>query len=142
MTKQYKLKGLNDDHDTCEICGKTNLKRVMWLVEINEDEEEIGEAFAAGTTCGAKKLGLKQRSEVKISQKLQEIAKNQVNTKIDDIFDGFVKYNSYLISPELISEVRNGSLSPAETILEREKTYPILGYLNGRMTLEEAVRYT
>lgn len=52
---RYVLKGINDEYTTCEVCGKTELRRVMWLAELDADGIE-GEAFAAGTTCGAKLL--------------------------------------------------------------------------------------
>lgn len=57
MTKRYALKGINDDENTCAVCGKVELKRVMWLVELDADGNEFGEAFHVGTTCGAKLLG-------------------------------------------------------------------------------------
>jgi len=52
-----KLLGINDDADTCGLCGKTHLKRVMWI----EDDE--GNVDQYGTTCGAKKLGLNGKYE-------------------------------------------------------------------------------
>jgi hypothetical protein len=66
--KRYTLKGINDDETTCAVCGKVELKQVMWLAELNEEGEEIGDAFHCGTTCGAKlmKRGIsKVRTAVK-----------------------------------------------------------------------------
>jgi len=54
--KRYALKGINDDATECSICGKVELQRVMWLVEIDADGNECGEAFNCGTTCGARML--------------------------------------------------------------------------------------
>lgn len=54
MAKRYALKGINDDRTECEVCGKIELKRVMWLVELDEEGNEVGDAFHCGTTCGAK----------------------------------------------------------------------------------------
>jgi hypothetical protein len=51
--KRYALKGVNDDESECSVCGKIELKQVMWLVELDEEGCEIGEPFPAGTTCGA-----------------------------------------------------------------------------------------
>ncbi len=55
--KRYALKGINDEKHECAVCGKVELKRVMWLVELDADGNETGEAFHCGTTCGAKLLG-------------------------------------------------------------------------------------
>lgn len=52
--KRYALKGINDDQTECSVCGKIELKKVMWLVELDEEGNEIGDAFHCGTTCGAK----------------------------------------------------------------------------------------
>ena len=61
MTKKYGYKGMNNDTETCERCGKTDLKKVMWLIELDPDGGELGEAFAVGTTCGATLLGYTQK---------------------------------------------------------------------------------
>jgi hypothetical protein len=57
--KRYALKGINDDRTECTVCGKVELKRVMWLVELDAEGTEIGDAFHCGTTCGAKLMGRK-----------------------------------------------------------------------------------
>lgn len=54
IQKRYTLKAVNDEETTCCVCGKVELKRVMWIAELNEDGEEMGEPFHCGTTCGAK----------------------------------------------------------------------------------------
>lgn len=53
----YKLVGINSDTETCENCGKTGLKKVMWLDLLDEDGNTTGSVIAMGTTCGAKSLG-------------------------------------------------------------------------------------
>lgn len=45
-----KVLGINDDTDTCECCGRTGLKRVVWL-----ERDESG-PFAAGVDCAGKIL--------------------------------------------------------------------------------------
>ncbi len=57
MTKKYTLKGINSDSETCQICGKTGLKKVMWLDRLDPEGNETGIVIATGTTCGAKALG-------------------------------------------------------------------------------------
>ena len=58
MTK-YKLLGINNDTETCDACGKTGLKRVMWLERLDSDGNGTGDIKAYGTTCGARTLGFK-----------------------------------------------------------------------------------
>ncbi len=58
--KRYALKGINDDSTQCAICGKVELNRVMWIIELSDDGSEVGDAFPCGTTCGAKMLGYTQ----------------------------------------------------------------------------------
>lgn len=58
MRARYGLKGINDERHICAVCGRTELKRVMWLVELDQDGGEVGEPFHVGTSCGAKLLGI------------------------------------------------------------------------------------
>ena len=69
MTKRYGLKAINDEASECQVCNKTNLKRVMWIVELDTDGNAIGDVFNCGTTCGAKML---------------KITTSQVNTKVNN----------------------------------------------------------
>ena len=53
----YQIKGINSDQETCDNCGKVNLKRVVWLESLNTDGNGTGEVIAVGTTCAAKLTG-------------------------------------------------------------------------------------
>ena len=72
MTKRYGYKGTNNDAETCDICGRTELKKVMWLVELDPDGGEIGQPIACGTSCGATMLGYTQNE---FSKKTNEASK-------------------------------------------------------------------
>jgi len=50
--KKYACVAINDEATDCSICGRKELKRVMWLVDVDED----GEPFPVGTSCGATML--------------------------------------------------------------------------------------
>lgn len=50
---RYRYLGTDDAESTCSCCGKQNLKRVVWLVELDEDGNELGEPRHYGTTCAA-----------------------------------------------------------------------------------------
>ncbi len=56
---------INSDLETCACCGKTNLKRVVWLA--------FGEAapVAYGTNCAAKALGVEGTYTAKTADKLK-----------------------------------------------------------------------
>lgn len=51
----YRVHGMTDDTDTCEICGKIELRRVVMLavLDVDGNTEEI---IYAGTTCASRKL--------------------------------------------------------------------------------------
>lgn len=55
MTTNYRIHGVTDDTDTCEVCGKIELRRVVMLAALDADgnTEEI---VYAGTTCAARML--------------------------------------------------------------------------------------
>jgi hypothetical protein len=50
----YIIKGINDETSTCERCGKTNLKKVVWVAKVVDGVE--GDPIAVGTTCAARLL--------------------------------------------------------------------------------------
>lgn len=56
MTKAYRLIGTGDDTDTCEVCGKTELRAVLIVEPIDLDGNSDGDAIYAGSTCGARLL--------------------------------------------------------------------------------------
>jgi hypothetical protein len=53
-TKKYTVLGVNQDKDTCDLCGKVGLKKVVWFSECNSEGEKIGNPFATGVDCAAK----------------------------------------------------------------------------------------
>lgn len=53
----FRVVGVNDDQDTCSHCGKTGLKSVVWLQNIQEQVE-----FPVGSSCAAKMLGWTEKS--------------------------------------------------------------------------------
>jgi len=51
-TTAYKVMGVNNDHDTCSCCGRTGLKRVVWLARVDVDGF-VGTPEPVGTSCAA-----------------------------------------------------------------------------------------
>jgi len=69
IVKAYKILGTTADVDTCERCGRTNLKRTVALESIDG-----GRVFHVGTVCGSRLAKLKAkdfRREVKAVESAQ-----------------------------------------------------------------------
>ena len=56
----WKVIGINDDQSTCDVCGKEELKRVVWL-----ENCETQSVVATGTTCAAKLQKIKVSEQKK-----------------------------------------------------------------------------
>lgn len=56
--KRFTIVAINDETDTCSECGKTNLKKVAWIVDSLGD----GEAVAVGVDCAARMLQWTEKS--------------------------------------------------------------------------------
>ena len=46
---RFVIKGINDEQDTCSCCGKTGLKRVVWI-----EDTETGDINHFGTSCATR----------------------------------------------------------------------------------------
>ena len=57
MSKKFRLVGINDDTNVCSCCGRDDLKRVLWLLPLDQDGNPEGEPIPYGSSCGAKALG-------------------------------------------------------------------------------------
>lgn len=55
MTTTYRVHGVSDDTDTCENCGKIELRSVVML-RVLDDGEETGELIYVGSTCASRLL--------------------------------------------------------------------------------------
>ena len=142
MGKQYKLRGINDDHNTCEVCGKTNLKKVMWISEVTQDGETL-DPFAAGTTCGANLLGVatSRTSRAEAERKVSELAINQIEKAVE-LFVAehcWMRGNMYLPKDMgfiLVEAQRAGNIQIF--IDERNKRYPLL---DSSLPVETRIKY-
>ena len=47
-SSRFQIKGINDEQDTCSCCGKSGLKRVVWI-----EDKETGDVDHFGTACAA-----------------------------------------------------------------------------------------
>lgn len=74
---KFKVLGTNDDKNYCEICGKIELKKVVWIENI-----ETGEIFHAGINCAAKKLNTNSKN---ITKKIIEFKKAQRQIALNEL---------------------------------------------------------
>lgn len=125
--KVYRIKGINDDEDTCHCCGKTNLKRVVWLVELDADGNEIGDAFPYGTTCASKAMGWRETSKAKIEKRQAAEVAKEIERQKSELFAKFVKVGYNMLPRDLAIAVQDGEMSINDAVIERNKRYPVLG---------------
>lgn len=52
----FRVLGTSDEHDTCELCGRTELKRTIALEHV-----DTGEVVYFGTDCAARAAGWTER---------------------------------------------------------------------------------
>lgn len=57
MTATYRFKGTANDINTCDACGRNELRRTVALIPLDTDGNEHGETGHYGTTCAALLLG-------------------------------------------------------------------------------------
>lgn len=85
----FKILGTSTDVTECEVCGKVELKGTVALVALDADGNEDGEAFYAGTTCAARKVGAKSaevRGAVKVFNTRFQVARSNFTDYFRGIF--------------------------------------------------------
>jgi hypothetical protein len=121
-----KLYGINDDSDTCSECGKTNLKRVMWIGSEDTDPAPYG------TTCGARELSVNPLGGSKkvwsnvIRQGIVQIIEARTRFMSDECF---LRQNMAVPKPMIFvewREVQKGELTMAEFVAARDEQFPIM----------------
>lgn len=103
----YNFKGINDEHDTCECCGRTNLKRVVWLAPADQDGNDTGDAIPHGTQCAAKVLGYGNLSKANVDRKFITMQSEQRKANRKHILDTECKFwnNVYILKDEDLAEI-------------------------------------
>jgi hypothetical protein len=73
---RFVIKGINDEESSCSCCGKTGLKRVVWI-----EDTETGEINFFGTSCAtqpAKCFGITKKE---VNSALRKFEADQVAVK-------------------------------------------------------------
>lgn len=93
----YRVHGTTDDTDTCEVCGKVELRSVVMLAVI-ENGEELGELIYAGSSCASRLLA--KRGKRVTASRVRDAAAAAARVKVSA--DKFVaemeglSFNQYL----------------------------------------------
>lgn len=78
MNKRYEILAINDEQSTCVVCGKIELKRVVWM-----KDQETGEILHVGTSCAAnlQKISVKaqKQQEKDFEAQVLQQAKEELN---------------------------------------------------------------
>ena len=140
QTKNLKIMGINDDSDTCECCGKTNLKKVVWIAEADIDGNVFTEPVAYGTTCAGKILGVRKRSQKAVESELRVKATDTINTHIRNLRANWrivhTENGSMFCPAEFIDLT---TIDPQSARVAIRSQYPILEFLDGNLTIEAAL---
>ncbi len=142
---KYRVYGINDDTDTCEVCGKTNLKRVVWMMPLDSEGNEVAaQPFPAGVDCAGRMMGWsfgRKKAESKLQEMLIDNRKRLVSAKIIEITtqEGWQPFLSMYMPADLILAIKRCTMTKDEAFAERNKRWPILKYNSGQITLEQAV---
>lgn len=97
MTTTYRIHGVSDDTDTCEVFGKIELKSVIML-RVVEDGEETGELIYAGSTCGPRLLAKRGKRVSSARFRDAASAADRVRAQADEWADEFlsITLNQYI----------------------------------------------
>lgn len=133
----YTIKGINDEEDTCSCCGKTGLKRVVWLAAVSVDGEE-SEPMPLGTSCAAKKMYGKSIGKAKDENKLVAEMNVAIKNKCYQLLESFVDSGSYCVPAELLEMAK---IDLFAALAERNNRFPILNVMNGTITTQQAAKY-
>lgn len=138
---KYAVKGINDDVDTCEVCGKRGLKRVVWLVELSPEGEELGEPMPVGTDCAGRMMGWRfgpKKVADKLAQMHREDMEKTVSQAIKAAWRGMVVYQNVHWPLDLANALARGEMTFQQAQDERVRRFPILAYWTGKISLDEA----
>lgn len=111
----FKLLGINGDLDTCQCCGKKNLKKVVWLDR--RDESGSVEVVAYGVNCAALALKIgSARTWTLALQKTEELKQAELR-KVHEV-----------------GSERSVRTVVIESVGQNGGSITVLGYANGLMS--------
>lgn len=83
--QRYRILGTNQDQDSCECCGKTGLKKVVWLSELDADGNTTGKPLAVGCNCAAKLARIPTGRVERLATDADETARKAELAKVHEV---------------------------------------------------------
>ena len=149
--KKYRIVGINDDQDTCQCCGKTGLKRVVWMVPIDVDGNPEGEPECYGTSCAARIAGYAYPTSAGTKRKIEleayRMAEETISKRIEQIrkdhctivFRSEFPVGRFFIGKDMLDAYNMGDYTLQECMEALRSRFPILRYLDGKMDRNNAL---
>lgn len=81
----FRIKGVNQDSDTCECCGKTGLKKIVWLDRY--EAGELAETVGYGRDCAGRALRMTARAAEKAAEEKDRLAAEAARNVIHPVGD-------------------------------------------------------
>lgn len=144
MAKKFKLIGTNDEADTCCCCGKSGLKRVVWLVPLDVDGNPEGEAEHYGTSCAARMLGWSHATSAKAKKAIEVLADSASRETVREAVSKIraehcAIYNGmHFVLKSDLTALTEGEINIQAAIKHVRSAFPITRYFDGNMSLKEA----
>lgn len=142
IKKTFRVMGINDDESYCSCCGKSGLKKVVWLAPVDGDGNTDGTAAPYGTTCAAYLLRITTDKATRTTRQLERAIEEkllaEVSAHISALRAGWWTWQGKYLLP---ADMEANGRAAVEVLAERDARYPILGYLNGKLTLEQAAKF-
>lgn len=137
--------GVNDDESYCSCCGKTGLKRVVWLSALDGDGNVDAQAAPFGTTCAAYLLRITSEKGVHVTaaieRKIEAKLLETVNAHISALRTNWKQFDSGKGTMLVPADMDCTGLTGEQVYKLRNARFPILGYLNGDITIQEAAKW-
>jgi tRNA U38,U39,U40 pseudouridine synthase TruA len=119
-----KILGINDDADFCAVCGKTHLKRVVWIQDMNG----AGGIIHVGTTCATKQYGYLFGKNVEgAALKAQKENINTLKDFIESLIESSDDYKAKETAQDAV-----GPKDPANFVARHKAGEPFLDRINSQ----------
>jgi hypothetical protein len=108
-TTKYRVYGTTDDTDTCEVCGKIELRSVVMLMALDADGND-DEIVYAGTTCAARKMRAAGRAITPTRVRYAATSAASVRARAAEFADEFADFtvNQYIAANAMAYLNANG----------------------------------
>ena len=151
--KKYRIVGINDDQDSCLCCGRTGLKRVVWMIPLDVDGNADGTPEHYGTSCAARIAGYAYPTSAAAKRKIESAAWDAAYKTIQEHIDKIRKENCMLVfrseSPvgrfyigkDRQADYQSGAATIAECIESLRQQFPVMRYLDGKLSIGQAISF-